>query len=338
MFKKLVIVIVIGLIAAFSGYQYTLKSVADFVHQPLKMEQQEFLTIESGTSINRLLNSFVEKGWIEPTFVMPYLRRLRPDLVAIKAGTFQVNHEHNLEQALQYFIEGKEHQFAITFVEGSRFDEWRDILKGAPNLVHTIDSLSEAKIAEQLDIEYVKLEGLFLAETYHYTKGMSDIELLKRAHSNLRNVLDQAWKDHDEALPLKDDYQALILASIIEKETSIAQERPDIASVFINRLNRGMRLQTDPTVIYGMGDNYDGNIRKKDLTTPTPYNTYVIKGLPPTPIAMVGADSIKAALNPSETPFYYFVASGKGGHVFSKSLAQHNKAVRNYLKQLRANQ
>ncbi|MGX9417331.1 endolytic transglycosylase MltG [Vibrio sp. WJH972] len=337
MFKKLIIVILIALIAVFAGYQYTLKQVSQFVEQPLKIEGQEFVTIESGTSLNRLLNDFVKKDWITPTFFMPYLHRLRPDLVSIKAGTFQIVENSTLEQVLNHFIKGKEHQFAITFVEGSRFDEWREILNNAPHLVQTIDSLPEEKIAQQLGIEKSKLEGLFLAETYHYTKGMSDLDVLKRAHSNLRQVLDTAWQGRDEKLPLTNDYEALTLASIIEKETSLPQERPDIASVFINRLNRGMRLQTDPTVIYGMGDEYDGNIRKRDLTKPTPYNTYVISGLPPTPIAMVGADSISAALNPSSTRYYYFVASGKGGHVFSKSLSQHNKAVRAYLKQLRAN-
>ncbi|MHA2937690.1 endolytic transglycosylase MltG [Vibrio sp. RC27] len=337
MFKKLIIVILIALIAVFAGYQYTLKQVSEFVEQPLKIEEQEFVTIESGTSLNRLLNDFVKKDWITPTFFMPYLHRLRPDLVSIKAGTFQIVENSTLEQVLNHFIKGKEHQFAITFVEGSRFDEWREILNNAPHLVQTIDSLPEEKIAQQLGIEKSKLEGLFLAETYHYTKGMSDLDVLKRAHSNLRQVLDTAWQGRDEKLPLTNDYEALTLASIIEKETSLPQERPDIASVFINRLNRGMRLQTDPTVIYGMGDEYDGNIRKRDLTKPTPYNTYVISGLPPTPIAMVGADSINAALNPSSTRYYYFVASGKGGHVFSKSLSQHNKAVRAYLKQLRAN-
>jgi UPF0755 protein len=336
-FKKLVVAIVIIFIAALSAYQYTLKTVTEFVDQPLNIEQSEFVTIKSGTSLNRLLNDFIQQGWLKPAFVTPYLHRLRPELVAIKAGTFQVNPEDNLEQALRRFIQGKEHQFAITFVEGSRFSEWREILKAAPNLEHTIDSLSEEQIATELAIDHVNLEGLFLAETYHYTKGMSDIDVLKRAHLNLRNVLDKAWLEHDKTLPLKDDYQALILASIIEKETSLPLERPDIASVFINRLNRGMRLQTDPTVIYGLGDAYDGNIRKRDLTHPTAYNTYVINGLPPTPIAMVGVGSIHAALNPSQTSYLYFVASGKGGHVFSKSLSQHNNAVKEYLKQLRAN-
>lgn len=337
MFKKLIIVSFILGFVALSGYQYTVKRVDQFLSQPLQIEHKEFVTISSGTSLTRLLNDFVDQGWIQPGFVLPYLHRFHPELVEIKAGTFLVNPEDNLEQVIQRFIEGKEFQFAITFVEGSRFSEWRDILKAAPNLEQTIGTMSESEIAAALKIDKEKLEGLFLAETYHYTNGMSDIDVLRRAHLNLRKALEKAWSEHDESLPLKDEYQALILASIIEKETSLAHERADIASVFINRLNRGMRLQTDPTVIYGLGDAYDGNIRKRDLTQATPYNTYVINGLPPTPIAMVGVSSIEAALNPNQTSYLFFVASGKGGHVFSQTLSQHNAAVRDYLKQLRAN-
>ncbi|MFA0232494.1 endolytic transglycosylase MltG, partial [Vibrio sp. 10N.261.45.A7] len=199
------------------------------------------------------------------------------------------------------------------------------------------DDMSEKEIAEKLGIENEKLEGLFLAETYHYTYGTSDLDLLKRAHRDLMNVVNEEWENRADKLPLKSPYEALILASIIEKETAVASERERVSSVFVNRLNKRMRLQTDPTVIYGMGDSYDGNIRKKDLRTPTPYNTYTMSGLPPTPIAMAGKASINAALNPEKSNYLYFVASGTGGHVFSKSLTEHNRAVRAYLKQLRKN-
>ncbi|MDF5601826.1 endolytic transglycosylase MltG, partial [Vibrio parahaemolyticus] len=210
-------------------------------------------------------------------------------------------------------------------------------LKSAPYLKHDLTDLSEKEMAAKLGIEREKLEGLFLAETYHYTAGASESQLLKRAHRKLNKILDASWEARQEKLPLQDKYEALILASIIEKETAIDSERERVASVFINRLNKRMRLQTDPTVIYGMGDAYDGNIRKKDLRTPTPYNTYTINGLPPTPIAMAGEASIEAALNPESSNYLYFVASGKGGHVFSKSLAEHNRAVRAYLRELRKN-
>jgi len=195
--------------------------------------------------------------------------------------------------------------------------------------------LAEADIAQKLGIEQQKLEGLFLAETYHFPFGTTDLEILKRANRRLEKILDQHWANRQPNLPIKTPYEALILASIIEKETAIASERGRIASVFVNRLNKRMRLQTDPTVIYGLGDAYDGNLRKKDLRTPTPFNTYTIFGLPPTPIAMAGEASIKAALNPEQSNYLYFVASGSGGHVFSKTLNEHNRAVRAYLKQLR---
>ncbi len=337
MFKKFIVLVFLVAVAAGAVYQFVTSSVQSFVSQPLQLEGKEFVTVESGTSVNSLVNTLIRNKWIEPSFVTGYLHRLRPDLVAIKAGTYQVSNSDSLESALKLFISGKEYQFSITFVEGSRFSEWREILKSAPHLKQTIKTLPEADIAKQLGIKRSKLEGLFLAETYHYTQGMSDLDILARAHHNLNLVLDKAWQAHDQKLPLKNEYEALTLASIIEKETAVAHERNKIASVFINRLNRGMRLQTDPTVIYGLGDAYDGNIRRRDLSKPTPYNTYVIKGLPPTPIAMVGAASIEAALNPSQSSYLYFVASGKGGHVFSKSLVEHNRAVKNYLKQLRLN-
>ncbi|MFA0677922.1 endolytic transglycosylase MltG, partial [Vibrio sp. 10N.222.51.A6] len=171
----------------------------------------------------------------------------------------------------------------------------------------------------------------------HYTYGTTDLDLLKRAHRDLMNVVNDEWENRADKLPLKSPYEALILASIIEKETAVASERERVSSVFVNRLNKRMRLQTDPTVIYGMGASYKGNIRKKDLRTPTPYNTYTMSGLPPTPIAMAGKASINAALNPEKSNYLYFVASGTGGHVFSKSLTEHNRAVRAYLKQLRKN-
>ncbi|AVH32560.1 endolytic transglycosylase MltG [Vibrio fluvialis] len=335
MIKKLVSLLFTLLALAAVGYFYVTKQVDVYLSQPLDIQSEQLVTIPSGTSLNGALSLMTKHGWIDSQFAEKLVRRFHPELTQIKAGTYQLMPDMKLAQALQLLVSGKEHQFAITFVEGSRFSEWMATLEQNEQLKHTLTESSEADIAKQLGIEQSKLEGLFLAETYHFTKGVSDLDILKRAHRKLEGILNSAWETRQENLPLTSPYQALILASIIEKETAVESERERIASVFVNRLNKRMRLQTDPTVIYGMGDNYDGNIRKKDLRAPTPYNTYVINGLPPTPIAMPGEASIRAALNPEQSAYLYFVASGNGGHVFSKNLTEHNRAVRAYLKQLR---
>ncbi|EKO3909296.1 endolytic transglycosylase MltG [Vibrio fluvialis] len=335
MIKKLVSLLFTLLALAAVGYFYVTKQVDVYLSQPLDIQSEQLVTIPSGTSLNGALSLMTKHGWIDSQFAEKLVRRFHPELTQIKAGTYQLMPDMKLAQALKLLVSGKEHQFAITFVEGSRFSEWMAILEQNAQLKHTLTESSEADIAKQLGIEQSKLEGLFLAETYHFTKGVSDLDILKRAHRKLEGILNSAWETRQENLPLTSPYQALILASIIEKETAVESERERIASVFVNRLNKRMRLQTDPTVIYGMGDNYDGNIRKKDLRAPTPYNTYVINGLPPTPIAMPGEASIRAALNPEQSAYLYFVASGNGGHVFSKNLTEHNRAVRAYLKQLR---
>ncbi len=333
--KFLFAVVVLGAIAL-GGFLYIKQSVNEFIAQPLNIEQPHLVTVERGNNLNTVISTFVEDQWIKPTQFSSLVRRFHPNLTQIKVGTFEVLPGMTFEQALNAIIDGKEYQLAITFIEGSTFKEWREQFKQAEYLEHETDTLTEAEIAQQLGIEREKLEGLFLAETYHYSVGDSDLDILKRAHRKLNIILEQSWDARQEKLPLKNSYEALILASIIEKETSVPSERERVASVFVNRLNKRMRLQTDPTVIYGMGDRYDGNIRKKDLREATPYNTYVINGLPPTPIAMPGKASILAAVNPEDSNYLYFVASGTGGHVFSKNLRDHNRAVQQYLRQLRS--
>lgn len=335
MIKKLVSLLFTLLALAAVGYFYVTKQVEDYLTQPLGIETKQLFTVNAGTSLNSALTQMTRQEWITHSFAAKLVRRFHPELVQIKKGTYQVEPQSTLRDALNLLVSGKEHQFAITFVEGSRFNEWLSMLAHDEQLEHTLAGKSEVEIAQLLGVEQKKLEGLFLAETYHFTKGTSDLDILKRAHAKLEAILDSAWQQRQPDLPLKSPYEALILASIIEKETAVEEERTRVASVFVNRLNKRMRLQTDPTVIYGMGESYDGNIRRKDLRTATPYNTYVINGLPPTPIAMPGEASIAAALNPEQSAYLYFVASGNGGHVFSKSLTEHNRAVRAYLKQLR---
>ncbi|MDC5809835.1 endolytic transglycosylase MltG [Vibrio europaeus] len=336
MIKKITLFLLLVAALAAGGYVYVVKQVEQYVNQPLQIEQSQIFTIASGTSFNRVLEQLTESKMITGSDVVKLVRRFHPELTQLRAGTYLLDSGSTLKSTLEQFKQGKEHQFSITFVEGSTFKEWQQIIINAPYLEHELDGLSEAQIAEKLGVPHDKLEGLLLAETYHYTFGASDLDILKRAADKLQMVLDEHWATRQEKLPLKSSYEALILASIIEKETAVESERERVAAVFVNRLNKRMRLQTDPTVIYGMGDKYDGNIRKKDLRTPTPYNTYTIFGLPPTPIAMPGEASIQAALNPEDSNYLYFVASGNGGHVFSKTLAEHNRAVRAYLKQLRS--
>lgn len=335
MLKKLLFLILLIAIGAvgvgFWGYQ----QATQFTEQPVLLKDAQLIEVKPGTSYRKLVRQFEQKQWISETKWARFTHRLFPELTEIKAGTYWIEPNQSLATVLTQLKTGKEHQFSITFVEGSRFSEWQQQLEQAPYLDHELSNLSEKEIAEKLGVERSKLEGLFLAETYHYTAGMSDFDILERSHNALVTVLDAEWKTKSANLPLKSSYEALILASIIEKETAIDSERERVSSVFVNRLKRGMRLQTDPTVIYGMGDKYDGNIRKKDLRTPTAYNTYTINGLPPTPIAMAGPASIKAALHPETSRYLYFVADGTGGHKFTKSLVEHNKAVRAYLRTLR---
>ncbi|WP_114767403.1 endolytic transglycosylase MltG [Vibrio rhodolitus] len=337
MIKKITLLLVLVAAMAAGAFFYLTKQVEQFVTQPLQLTQEQIFTVKPGTSFQRVLAQLNEQKLITSSEVVKVIRHFHPELTQLRAGTYLITPQMNLTEALELFKTGKEHQFSITFVEGSRFSEWRTILENAPYLEHKTSEMSEEEIAKSLGLTHSKLEGLFLAETFNYTYGTSDLDILKRSADKLQSVLDEAWQNRQDKLPLKTPYDALILASIIEKETAVESERERVASVFVNRLNKRMRLQTDPTVIYGMGDNYDGNIRKKDLRTPTPYNTYVIFGLPPTPIAMAGEASIKAALNPEDSNYFYFVASGKGGHVFSKNLADHNRAVRAYLRHLRSN-
>jgi UPF0755 protein len=338
--KKLLIIGVVLLAVAAGGFQYSKQQMAHFLAQPMDIVSNTLVVIPKGSTLNSTLAIFAEHNWINSSPFSRLIPRFHPELVNVKVGTFELVPGDTVQSALDKVIAGKEYQFSITFIEGSRFEEWLTTINQAPGLTHKLAGMTEQEIAkllgiDQPNVDQPKLEGQFLAETYHYTDGMSDVQILKRAHSQLMSVLNSAWEKRDPALPLKTSYEALIMASIIEKETALESERKRVASVFINRLNKKMRLQTDPTVIYGLGEKYDGNIRKKDLTTATPYNTYVIDGLPPTPIATAGRASIEAALAPDETTYLYFVASGHGGHIFSDTLAEHNKAVRNYINKMR---
>ncbi|WP_279152471.1 endolytic transglycosylase MltG [Photobacterium iliopiscarium] len=332
MLKKLIFVLLL-LIASAAGWGYfQVKSTLD---KPVLIEQQTFIIVKAGTSFRRLLTQLSDDKIMALSPWLRWVGYLEPTLTDIKAGTYAIKPQATLQSVLTMITEGKEYQYAITLVDGERFSEWRELLQADPHLKHTSDDMTQTQISTAIGIDNDKVEGYFLPNTYHFTAGTSDISILKRAHVAMMKELDLAWQQRAKDSPLKTPYQALIMASIIEKETAVASERGLVASVFMNRLRANMPLQTDPTVIYGMGDKYHGNITKKDLRTPTAYNTYTMRGLPPTPIAMPSKAAIMAAVDPDNSDFYYFVADGKGGHKFSTTLVEHNRAVRAYLKILR---
>jgi UPF0755 protein len=239
-----------------------------------------------------------------------------------------------MPEILAVMVEGKSRQYSITFPEGWSFKQILQEIQNNPFISKTLDTQDSQKIMTLLDSDYKHPEGLFFPETYFFNKNTTDLALLKRAYSKMQLVLNQEWNNKEQNLPFENAYQALILASIVEKETGAKSERPQIAGVFIRRLKIGMLLQTDPTVIYGMGESYKGNIRYKDLRQKTPYNTYIIKGMPPTPIAMPGKAAIQAVLHPEKGKSLYFVSRGDGSHVFSATLREHNNAVNKFQRKL----
>ena len=337
----LILLLILGGVG-FWGYQ----KLTSFVHTPVNVTQDQLLTIERGTTGSKLAALLEQENILEHADLLPWLLKLQPQLNKVKAGTYSLTGVKTLQDLLDMINSGKEAQFSVKFIEGKTFKEWRKNLENAPHLKQTLQGKTDKEIMALLDIpavakavyEWNNMDGWLYPDTYNYTPNSTDLELLKRSTTRLQKALDKAWNERDENLPLSDPYQMLILASIVEKETGVAAERPQVASVFINRLRANMKLQTDPTVIYGMGESYTGNIRKKDLETITPYNTYMIEGLPPTPIAMVSESALQAVAHPAKTDFYYFVADGSGGHKFTRNLNEHNKAVQEYLRWYRSQQ
>lgn len=327
MIKKLILFIVIAVttisIALLTYTHYQIK-------QPLNISKTQLFTITDGTSFHHFSKNLIKNDWLKTRFWLRNYVRLNPELAKIKAGTYQIEKNTTLHSLLEQLVAGKEHQFSVTFIEGSTFKEWLVLLDNTENLMHQLKKNSVAEVAKKLAINHKNPEGLFYPDTYAFTANTSDIDILIRAQKKMSKELTNAWQSRHENLPYKNKYQALIMASIIEKESGRHAEHGIISSVFINRLNKKMRLQTDPTVIYGLGERYKGDITYRHLREKTAYNTYRINGLPPTPIAMAGKSAIHAALNPLATDYLYFVSNGEGKHIFSTNLKDHNAAVSKY--------
>lgn len=330
MLKKFTLVcLAITLICITTTYYYFDKAL----NAKLSINQESFLHLEQGSSVSVLAIKLVDKKWIESPLWLKLYGRLYPEKTNIKAGTYLITPNTTLRELIATLVEGKEHQLSITFIEGTRFKDVLKQLKEQPYIVQTLEGKSDSEIAKALNINTPNPEGWLFPDTYAFTFGTKDITLLQRAYDNMQKQLNDLWQKRAPNLPYKTPYQALIMASIIEKETSYIAEQPLISSVFVNRLRKRMRLQTDPTVIYGLGERYKGDITRAHLREKTPYNTYKIDGLPPTPIALAGLSAISATLHPAKSDYFYFVSGGNGKHVFSKTLAEHNKAVRQYLRQ-----
>lgn len=326
------------LVGAFAYWGYA--RYGAFADRPLAgLEVGDSVVVERGDSFQRMLGRLREAGVADGhDFEWQALARQLGAAGRIQVGEYALDPGTTPRDLLVRMRDGKVVSYRFTIVEGWNIRELRAALARATPLRQTIADLDDDALMAAIGREGVHPEGRFLPETYHYTSADSDLDLLRRANADLETALDAAWSARAEGLPLNDKEEALVLASIVEKETGIAEERGQIAGVFVRRLQKGMRLQTDPTVIYGMGAAYDGNIRRRDLETDTPYNTYTRDGLPPTPIAMPGVDALRAATRPAPGDTLYFVAvgDGSGRHVFSRTYAEHNAAVREYVQRYRA--
>ncbi|WP_127477364.1 endolytic transglycosylase MltG [Sulfurivermis fontis] len=306
------------------GYQ-------SFVTAPLLVgEEGATIEVRPGASLTAVARQLEEAGHISSARYFVWMARLSDSARQIRVGEYRVEPGMTARQLLQMMVEGRVHLYALTLVEGWNFRQVMDAVRGSPYLTHTLSGLTDSEVMARLGYAGEHPEGRFFPDTYHFPRGMSDVEFLRRAYRQMSEVLAYEWERRSDGLPLATPEEALILASIIEKETGQPAERSAIAGVFVRRLQKRMRLQTDPTVIYGLGLDFDGNLRRRDLTSDTPYNTYTRHGLPPTPIAMPGRDSIHAALHPAPGEALYFVGRGDGTHQFSATLEEHNRAVQYY--------
>jgi len=328
LFKKIFLWALLGtviaisvLIIQFLRFQYQTVSIS---------EPGRTFTIESGSNIKMIAQQLSLEEIIDDPWLFILLAKIKGVEKSVRAGEYRLQQAQSPSDLLELFTRGQPIFYSFTVIEGWAFRQMISEMQHHPFIVNTLKGKSDAEIMAALGYQGRHPEGLFFPDTYSFPKGTSDIDFLQRAYHLMQKHLQREWDDRAKNLPITSSYDALILASIIEKETGVAYERPLIASVFTQRLQKNMRLQTDPTVIYGLGEGFDGNIRFRDLKKDTPYNTYLHKGLTPTPIALPGLDSIRAALHPADSKALFFVAKGDGTHYFSNTLEEHNKAVRKF--------
>jgi UPF0755 protein len=331
--KALVVLVLLLAIAGMLGWRY----MTNLYIAPGPLLEPTRVEVAQGASVRGVIAQLGKQNAVSDARAVSFYLRVRGSHPKIKAGTYDLPPHASPAEIFQMLEQGNVVLEQLTVVEGSTFADFRKTLEKHPAVHVTLRGKSDAEVMAAIGHPNEFPEGRFFPDTYRFAARTSDAEVLKLAYNSMARVLTQAWEQRKEELPIHTPYEALILASIVEKETALEAERAQIAGVFTSRLRLGMRLQTDPTVIYGLGDKYDGDIRTKDLSTDTPYNTYTRAGLPPTPIALPGRESVFAAVRPQETGAIFFVATGdgSGAHYFSKTLEEHNQAVRRYLARLR---
>ena len=301
----------------------------DQLNKPLALDEPTVYQVERGASLRRVLTDFEQVGWLDEARIPEYWLRYH-ETTRIQRGEYQVRPGETAVQVIERMVDGDKILRTVQFIEGWTFTQFRQAIEANEFLTQTLTGLSDEAVLDRLELEIDHPEGWFFPDTYHFERGRTDADLLLQAHRKMRDELERAWQNRADELVIDTPFEALILASIVEKETGAAYERPQIAGVFSRRLEQGMRLQTDPTVIYGLGDTYDGNLTRADLRRDTPYNTYTRAGLPPTPIANPGRGALEAVVDPAPGSALFFVAKGDGTHIFSDTYEEHDAAVRQF--------
>jgi len=324
--KKLFVLLMLPVLLALAGFAY-------YAYRPLPLPATPFeFELKPGRNVKGMAHELQQAGLLDQDWAFVWLAKSLGKSSHIQAGYYVLEHPVTPLELLSIFSKGAVIQRKLSIIEGWTFKQFRDALNTNPDLKHVTSNLSDAEILQRIGATEAHPEGLFFPDTYHFAAGTRDLVILKRAYQTMQQRLQAAWATRDTSSPLQTPYQALILASIVEKETGAPSDRTMIAAVFVNRLRKGMLLQTDPTVIYGMGDKFDGNLRKRDLRADSPYNTYTRRGLTPTPIALPGLAALQATLHPAQTDALYFVSRGDGSSQFSSTLTAHNRAVNRYQK------